>query len=344
MRSLKTRLFVATIGSTSLVFVAAGIVLYLLIRAFLIADFDASLRVQAKALASLAEQQTGRIEIEMHPGQMPEFERRWRPEFFQVWSADGATIAKSQSLGKMSLDNTKFTGAAMCQSVTLPDGCPGRQLFMTSAIPREEGTENRDRKESGLGGEANMAAAHITLCVARDTLALGSSLSQVAWLLAAVSALASLLSAVMLMIVVNRGLKPVRALATRIAEIDDLNLSNRTRLASSVDELQPVVDRLNELLERLEKAMEREKNFTADVAHELRTPIAGLITALDVCVSRRRDEAVYREVIAKCLHTIHTMRDMVNNLLLLGRRRQSAGCGCRTDSDRGLRRRVLAPI
>lgn len=76
MRSLRIRLFVATIGSTSLVFVAAGVFLYLLIRAFLIADFDASLRVQAKALASLAEQQTGRIEIEMHPGQMPEFERR----------------------------------------------------------------------------------------------------------------------------------------------------------------------------------------------------------------------------------------------------------------------------
>lgn len=320
MHSLKTRLFVATVGSTSLVFLAAGVVLYLLIRAFLISDFDASLHVQAKALASLAEQQAERIEIEMHPGQMPEFERPRRPEYFQVWSEDGTTIAKSSSLGEKSLDNTRFTGDATCRAVVLPDGCSGRQLLMTTTILREEDAEHNDPRQGEMpSGAERGESAYITLCVARDTVALETSLAYVAWLLLVVSVLASLLSAIMLLAIVNYGLKPVKVLATRISEIDDVNLANRTTLPSSVDELQPVIDRLNELLERFGRAMEREKSFTADVAHELRTPIAGLITALDVCGSRPRDEAAYRAVITKCLGTVHTMREMVNNLLMLAR-------------------------
>ena len=97
------------------------------------------------------------------------------------------------------------------------------------------------------------------------------------------------------------------------------DLSERIRLESSPQEVLPVVQRLNELLERLDTAMAREKTFSADVAHELRTPLAGLETTLEVCASRRRDPDAYHDVVSKCLKVTQGMHAMVNNLLTLAR-------------------------
>jgi two-component system OmpR family sensor kinase len=80
-----------------------------------------------------------------------------------------------------------------------------------------------------------------------------------------------------------------------------------------------VVDRLNEMLVRLEAAFGREKTFTADIAHELRTPLAGLTTALEVCASQQRSPQEYEQVVARCLKVTRTMRLMVENLLMLAR-------------------------
>jgi signal transduction histidine kinase len=84
-------------------------------------------------------------------------------------------------------------------------------------------------------------------------------------------------------------------------------------------ELSPIVLRLNELLERLQNAFERERSFTADAAHELRTPLAGLEAALEVCVSRRRAPEAYETVAKRCLAVVRTMHGMIEGLLLLAR-------------------------
>jgi two-component system heavy metal sensor histidine kinase CusS len=81
----------------------------------------------------------------------------------------------------------------------------------------------------------------------------------------------------------------------------------------------PVVTRLNELLARIESAFGREKAFTADVAHELRTPISGLEAALEVCASRDRTGDEYRQVVSRCRATVEQMHRLVEQLLLLAR-------------------------
>jgi two-component system heavy metal sensor histidine kinase CusS len=79
------------------------------------------------------------------------------------------------------------------------------------------------------------------------------------------------------------------------------------------------VSRLNDLLGRLEAAFDREKCFTADAAHELRTPLAGIQTALEVCASQPRDVPHYRQVVQSCLKTARQMHGLIDNLLLLAR-------------------------
>ena len=80
-----------------------------------------------------------------------------------------------------------------------------------------------------------------------------------------------------------------------------------------------MVNRLNNLLARLQAAFEREKSFTADAAHELRTPLAGLRSTLEVSLSRQRSTNAYRQAMEKCLAIGQRMQSVVASLLTLAR-------------------------
>jgi signal transduction histidine kinase len=84
-------------------------------------------------------------------------------------------------------------------------------------------------------------------------------------------------------------------------------------------ELAPVVERLNDLLRRLADAFQRERTFTADAAHELRTPLAGLRSTLEVALSRPRESAEYREAMTECLAIVRRTDALVTSLLTLAR-------------------------
>jgi signal transduction histidine kinase len=76
---------------------------------------------------------------------------------------------------------------------------------------------------------------------------------------------------------------------------------------------------LNQLLSRLENAFERERTFSADIAHELRTPMAGLRSSVEVALSRPREADDYRETLEGTLQPIYRVQAMVETLLYLGR-------------------------
>jgi two-component system, OmpR family, heavy metal sensor histidine kinase CusS len=130
---------------------------------------------------------------------------------------------------------------------------------------------------------------------------------------------AIVVSGAALVFVVGRAVRPVNRLAAEIESLRETDLARRLDLPDVPAELAPVVQRLNGLLGRLENAFGRERAFTADVAHELRTPLAGLVTTLEVCRSRPRDNPAYEAAIDKCRKMIDRMQAMVESLLLLAR-------------------------
>jgi two-component system heavy metal sensor histidine kinase CusS len=317
MRFLRTRLFLATFGVTTLILFGAGVLLYILLRSSVYAEFDESLLARAQSLASLVEQDGDRIEFEFDATQMPEYADPDRPEYFQIWASDGTPIGKSPSLGQHGLERGREEGPSY-RLVELPEA--GTVRLLTTALPmRGEHTDEQAENDESSDGQAARGVLRVTLSVAKDTRDIERTLSGMRWLLVLVLVGASLVSAGTMMVVLRHGLKPVSTLAETISRIDDRDLSERIDLPDSVGELVPVVDRLNEMLARLEQAVQREKAFTANVAHELRTPLAGLETALEVCASKPRQETEYQQVVLRCLDTAQAMRGMVNNLLILGR-------------------------
>jgi len=307
MRSLQSRLLVGTAIGTVLVLSASGLVLYLLVRSSLFAEFDDLLAAKARALSALVEQEGHEFEMEFDDRGMDEFERADRPEYFQLWLDEGKVLARSRSLYGQDLD--RIAGPVddpACRSITLPDGRPGRIAGISFYPYQEE-------------DETDAKPRRVTLVVARGTAEIDGALARLRWLLMAVCAAATLLSLGVLVGVVRLGLRPLARLAGQIEELGEEDLSSRIDLAGAPKELAPIVDRLNDLLVRLEAAFARERSFSADVAHELRTPLAGLRSTLEVTLARQRESEDYREAMADCLAICEQTQRMVDTLLSLAR-------------------------
>ena len=315
MRSLRARLLLGTATATGLLLAASGVLIYVGVRAALLAEFDSSLLTQARALAAATEWHGDRLELEQEAVKMPEFQstvrRHGGAEYYQVWTADGAVAARSSSLGQEhSLPQlSPATGRDKTQPLNLPDGRAGRAIALTFHANREAGASEADEQRG----------AAVTLVLARDTAEVDRALARIRNLLIGVFAGVTLLAVALMSIVVRRGLRPLGTLAARIDAFGHEHLSERIILRDTPQELRPVVDRLNEMLGRVEAAVVRERSFSADVAHELRTPLAGLETALEVCTTRDRQPQEYAAVARQCLKTTRATRGMVETLLVLAR-------------------------
>ena len=119
--------------------------------------------------------------------------------------------------------------------------------------------------------------------------------------------------------VVRSGLRPLNTIATEIAAISEDSLATRITTQCAPTEIVPIKNRLNELLSRLQTSFDRERQFNADVAHELRTPLAGIRSTIEVALTRNRDATEYQAALSDCLEIAKDMESVVNNLLMLAR-------------------------
>jgi signal transduction histidine kinase len=110
-------------------------------------------------------------------------------------------------------------------------------------------------------------------------------------------------------------LRPLRATADAIGAIDESRLHRRIAPADLPRELVPVAQRLNEMLARLEQATGQRQRFLADAAHELRTPIAAIVTGAEVALRRPRGERELRDVLSNCLHDARVLDRVAGALL-----------------------------
>lgn len=119
--------------------------------------------------------------------------------------------------------------------------------------------------------------------------------------------------------VARRGLAPVRRIAEEAATIDPSRLGRRLDTTSMPTELQELGASFNGVLDRLALAYEQMEAFNADAAHELRSPLANLITGTELALSRERDAAFYRETLGSNLEELERLKSMVNDMLFLAR-------------------------
>ncbi len=117
----------------------------------------------------------------------------------------------------------------------------------------------------------------------------------------------------------GRALKPIDTIGRTASRIAAGNLDERINIAGTDNELDRLGHVLNETFDRLATAVERQKRFTADASHELRTPVTIILSETQRALKREREPEQYRVILANCHSAARRMRSLVESLLVLAR-------------------------
>lgn len=120
-------------------------------------------------------------------------------------------------------------------------------------------------------------------------------------------------------LVARSGMRPIRQVTMVAASMSAKSLKERIPLASVPKELQQMVSSFNAMLSRLDDAFVRLSNFSADIAHELRTPVSNLMTHTEVVLSRKRDIEDYEDNLYSNLDDLKRMSRMIDDMLFLAK-------------------------
>ena len=129
-----------------------------------------------------------------------------------------------------------------------------------------------------------------------------------------------LLSSVCTYFLTKKALTPLQKLTSEVSQIQAQNLSTQLPVPNSKDEIAQLTSSFNEMLTRLDNAFSTQKQFSANAAHELRTPLAVLQTNLEVFEKKQKPEMIeYRQLFtmikeqtARLSQLVGTLLDMTN--------------------------------
>jgi two-component system heavy metal sensor histidine kinase CusS len=136
------------------------------------------------------------------------------------------------------------------------------------------------------------------------------------WMTVGLSALAT---AILGAWAARSGLRPLRRMSAIAASVSADSLTARLPEAQMPTELADLAHAFNAMLERLDASFQRLSAFSADIAHELRTPLSNLLTHTQVTLTRPRDIDAYREALHSNLEELQWMAQLVNDMLYLAK-------------------------
>lgn len=119
--------------------------------------------------------------------------------------------------------------------------------------------------------------------------------------------------------IARRGIRPVERIAETARHISSSTLSERIQPEGYPVELAELAGTFNAMLDRLEESFARLSEFSADIAHELRTPVNNIRGEAEVALVRARSVEEYRDVLSSCLEEAVRLSDLIGNLLFLAR-------------------------
>ncbi|WP_130907241.1 heavy metal sensor histidine kinase [Pseudomonas sp. Sample_16] len=136
------------------------------------------------------------------------------------------------------------------------------------------------------------------------------------WLTVGLSALATALLGAW---AAQSGLRPLRRMSAVAKGVSAQSLNARLPEANMPPELAELAHHFNAMLGRLDDAFQRLSAFSADIAHELRTPLSNLLTHTQVTLTRPRPIEDYREALHSNLEELQWMAQLVNDMLYLAK-------------------------
>jgi two-component system heavy metal sensor histidine kinase CusS len=143
----------------------------------------------------------------------------------------------------------------------------------------------------------------------------------------------ALLAAALGYVMVRRGLRPLRMVASQAGSITASKLETRLNVAEAPQELQEMVQVFNEMLDGLQQSFQRLSRFSADIAHDLRTPLNNLMIQTQVALSQPRTLDEYQALLASNVEDYERLTRMTESMLFLARAEHANLAAAKTTLD-----------
>lgn len=216
----------------------------------------------------------------------------------QIVDADGNVVARSSSAPDTPLLPLTWFGSTM-----------------TVGIPDDYAPEN-DMRISGQ--TADTATGRYTVIVGSGSESTEATVGTVALLLALAAPVVACVAALVSYRLVKRSLRSVEAIRTQVAEISAAHLSERVPVPPQKDEISALAVTMNEMLARVDAGHSAQRRFVGDASHELRSPLAAIISAVEVAhdYPHLLDDELKSGVL---IPEVYRMQSLVEDLLMLAR-------------------------
>lgn len=284
------RITIAILATVWTILIVVGVIAYFTTQAVLLAELDDRLWAQAAAL----------------PQVVDENGNRYRP--VEPDEATDRVVMRTAS-GRVTRPTTDASVNGNMPRILYADF--GRMADGT----RVRAVTVQAFAYSDAPGEANHQPEPVKVTVSSPTEESDRLLNRLLVALLISGAVGGLLAAGIARHVARRALLPLHATAEAVDAIDGDRLHVRLPAEGLPPELLPVATKLNQMLARLEESSRQRQQFIADASHELRTPVAALMAAIEVALRKDRDSVAYRDTLNTCLTDARMLQRLVESLL-----------------------------
>ncbi len=198
------------------------------------------------------------------------------------------------------------------------------ELFAPTPSASETDFDSVDYRRGGrlfslVSSDEEVGGNRYVIQVAQDRSKDQDFMIKFGFLVVGVLACGILASALLAVTVAKRGLQPLAAMTRSLKRVGPNRLHERVPPAEWPKELQPVAVAFDDMLDRLEDSFTRLSQFSADLAHELRTPLANIRGEAEVALARPRSPNEYQAVIESSVAECARLSGIIDNLLFLAR-------------------------
>ena len=317
MRSISKTITISTILSVALILAIGQIAVDRVVSNWMLQQYDDALESRARALVTLTKFDGREVELDFADEFMPEFEALENPDYFELYLGDGNLLEKSHSFDNYT--PPRFSDQSEEVQVTdimLADGRAGRRISI-KFIPQ---IDDDDKEIRATIAPDDRPWAILRVSSERETL------DQQIWQFHLIILAISLVVLVAVMIGVSRairlGLKPLIQMRNEISQVSPNAIDRRITATGHPAELEPIALQFNRVLAEIENAFIREREFSSDVAHELRTPVAEIKSLAEVGL-RWPDEKDIKSYFADIYDSSRQLDRLIENLLHLCRSEES---------------------
>jgi two-component system, OmpR family, sensor kinase len=300
--SIRTRIALIVFAASAVVLTLTSVIVYEVFEKSLTDGFNQDLEDRSASYSSLVDVSSGTASMRLMVD--PRRDRAQGEALVRLFAVGGGVIEDGSPSAGSSVDEAALirqsasSSASVVSTLSYSDG----EDFRVLAVPIYD---------------SNKPVA--VLITGLETATVDSPLSALRIILLLATPVASLGLALIAFTTVRRGLLPVTTITESARRIASGDLQERITGVHSNDEVGELANTFNEMIDRLAETVEHERRFTADAAHELRTPLAGIETAIEVTLSAPRSSSEYETALSTVQAQTTRLNRLMRQLLLLSK-------------------------